>query len=60
MPALDFKDKQHIYAHHMTVPYRSLVPNMERSLNSGGADDNLIYADSPYSIILKRHVLYGR
>lgn len=25
MPALEFKGKQHIYAHHLTVPYRLLV-----------------------------------
>ena len=65
MPTLDFKGKQHIYAHHLTVPYRPLVPDAERSLNSGGADDNLhalkvllpqyagrvkcIYIDPPYN-----------
>ena len=42
MPTLDFKGKQHIYAHHLTVPYRCLDPDAERSLNPGGADDNLI------------------
>ena len=47
MPTLDFKGKQHIYAHHLTVPYRPLVPDAARSLNAGGAgpgvaDDNLI------------------
>ena len=43
MPMLDFKGKQHIYAHHLTVPYRPLVPDAGRSLNAGGdADDNLI------------------
>ncbi|MCY4653683.1 MAG: site-specific DNA-methyltransferase [Dehalococcoidia bacterium] len=26
----------------MTVPYRPLVPDTERSLNAGGADDNLV------------------
>ena len=24
MPALEFKGKQHIYAHHLTVPYQPL------------------------------------
>ena len=38
MPTLDFKGKQHIYAHHLTVPYR---PD-ERSLNPTALDDNLI------------------
>ena len=42
MPTLDFKGKQHIYAHHLTVLYRPLVPDAERSLNADGADDNLI------------------
>ena len=42
MPTLDFKGKQHIYAHHMTVPYRCLVPGPDRSLNPADADDNLI------------------
>ena len=42
MPTFDFKGKQHIYAHHLTVPYRPLVPDSERSLDPDGADDNLI------------------
>ena len=42
MPTLDFKGKQHIYAHHLTVPYRPLVPDAGRSLNPADADDNLI------------------
>ena len=42
MPELEFKGKQHIYAHHMTVPYRPLVPDNDRSLNPAGADVNLI------------------
>ena len=43
MPTLDFKGKQHIYAHHLTVPYRPLVPDAAKSLHpSGDADDNLI------------------
>ena len=42
MPTLEFKGKQHIYAHHLTVPYRPLVPDADRSLNPAGADDNLI------------------
>ncbi len=46
MPTLDFKGKQHIYAHHLTVAYRPLAPDAGRSLDAGGgagvADDNLI------------------
>ena len=42
MPTLEFKGKQHIYAHHLTVPYRPLVPDAGRSLNPAEADGNLI------------------
>ena len=42
MPVLEFKGKQHIYAHHLTVPYRPLMPDPARSCHPGGADDNLI------------------
>lgn len=43
MPTLEFKGKQHIYAHHLTVPYRPLVPDESKSHNpSKDEDDNLI------------------
>ena len=42
MPTLEFKGKQYIYAHHLTVPYRPLAPDKARSCNPSGADDNLI------------------
>ena len=42
MPTLEFKGKQHIYAHHLTVPYRPLEPDIERSCNPVDTDDNLI------------------
>ena len=42
MPTLEFKGKQHIYAHHLTVPYRPLVCDLEKSLNPADTDDNLI------------------
>ena len=42
MPTLEFKGKQHIYAHHLTVPYRPLEPDDSRSCNPSSADDNLI------------------
>ena len=46
MPTLDFKGKQIVYAHHLTVPSRTLEPDASRSLPSNGAspslDDNLI------------------
>ncbi len=42
MPRLEFKGKQHIYAHHLTIPYRPLEPDEKRSCNPAGTDDNLI------------------
>ena len=42
MPTLEFKGKQHIYAHHLTVPYRPIEVDENRSHNPAGADDNLI------------------
>ena len=40
MPTLDFKGKNHIYAHHLTVPYRPLVVDEPRSLNSESQNGN--------------------
>ena len=31
MPTLEFKGKQHIYAHHLTVPHRPLIVDSEKS-----------------------------
>ena len=31
MPTLDFKGKHHIYAHHLSVPYRPLEPDESQS-----------------------------
>ncbi len=42
MPSLEFKGKYHVYAHHLTVPHRPLVPDTERSENGAGVDDSLI------------------
>ena len=42
MTTLEFKGKQFVYAHHLTIPYRPLVPDMRKSVGSGEEDDNLI------------------
>ncbi len=44
MPTLDFRGKSHIYAHHLSVPYRPLVPDIAKSHgdNFDKPDDNLI------------------
>ena len=42
MPWLEFKGKQHIYAHHLSVPYRPLIPDESKSVGSGSRGGNLI------------------
>ena len=42
MPTLEFKGKQHIWAHHLTVPYRPLVPVPEKSVGEPAIDGNLV------------------
>ncbi len=42
MPTIEFKGKQDIYAHHLTVAYRPLVPDADRSVPGDQSDDNLI------------------
>ena len=42
MPTLEFNGKHHIYTHHLTVPYRPLETDENRSRNPTGEDDNLI------------------
>ena len=42
MPSLEFKGKQYVYAHHLTVPYRPLTPDPARSAAAVEGDDNLI------------------
>jgi adenine-specific DNA-methyltransferase len=42
MPELVFKGKEYVYNHHLTVPYRPLVPDVTRSVGAGHLDGNLI------------------
>ena len=43
MPSLDFKGKPHVYAHHLTVPYRPLEPDPAKSVgDTTSTDGNLI------------------
>jgi adenine-specific DNA-methyltransferase len=40
MPTHDFKGKQFVYAHHLTAPFRPLVPDLKKSVlpKGQGAD----------------------
>ena len=45
MPTLDFKGKQFVYTHHLSVPFRTLEIDPAKSLPRDGEpklDDNLI------------------
>jgi adenine-specific DNA-methyltransferase len=41
MPTLDFKGKAFVYAHHLTVPYRSLFVDEGKSLPPNGQKPTL-------------------
>lgn len=46
MPSLEFKGKQFVYSHHLSVPFRELIVDAKKSLPAKGQkpslDDNLI------------------
>ncbi len=45
MPELEFKGKQHIYAHHLVVPYRPLQPDPTKSVLGAQAEDDSVPLD---------------
>ena len=42
MPELQFKGKEFVYNHHLTVPYRPLVPDAAKSVGEPSLNGNLI------------------
>ena len=42
MPEIEFKGKWHVYAHHLTVPFRPLAPDPAKSVGDASPDGNLI------------------
>ncbi len=42
MPELVFKGKEYVYNHHLTVPYRPLVPDAKKSIGPADLAGNLI------------------
>ena len=42
MPELVFKGKEYVYNHHLTVPYRPLIPHAEKSVGPADLAGNLI------------------
>ncbi len=45
MPTLEFKGKSHIYAHHLTVPYRPLQLDLDRSILPDTQEDSIPLTD---------------
>ena len=64
MPTLDFKGKQFIYAHHLTVPFRKPEIDTEKSLageKPPSLDDNLIvHGDNLHALKALLPVYAGR
>ena len=42
MPELQFKGKEFVYNHHLSVPFRPLAPELDKSIGDGRLDENLI------------------
>lgn len=42
MPTLDFEGKAFVYSHHLSVPYRELVPVPDKGVGEPSLDSNLI------------------
>lgn len=42
MPEIQFKGKEFVFNHHLSVPFRPLVHQKEKSIGSGNLDENLV------------------
>src|SRR5476649_896016 len=42
MPELDFRGKEFVRNHHLTLPFRPLVPDAEKSVGDAALDGSLI------------------
>lgn len=42
MPEIQFKGKEFVYNHHLSVPYRPIIPNKKKSIGDANLNDNLI------------------
>lgn len=42
MPTLEFEGKPFVYSHHLSVPYRELIPMPEKGIGEPSLDGNLI------------------
>lgn len=42
MPEIQFKGKEFVFNHHLSVPYRPLVPHKDKSIGTGNINENLV------------------
>ena len=42
MPEIVFKGKEYVYNHHLTVPYRPLVPDADKGIGAADLSGNLV------------------
>lgn len=42
MPEIQFKGKEFVFNHHLSVPYRPLVPHKNKSIGAGNVNNNLV------------------
>lgn len=51
MPELQFKGKEFVYNHHLSVPFRPLIPDAEKSVGTPSLSGNLIiYGDNLHAL----------
>jgi len=61
MPTLDFKGKQFVYAHHLSVPYRTLEMDRKKSFPAKDAPEEgnlIIHGDNLHALkaLLPRYI----
>lgn len=42
MPEIQFKGKEFVFSHHLSVPYRPLTAHKDKSIGDGNINDNLV------------------
>ncbi len=42
MPEIQFKGKEFVFNHHLSVPYRPLLPHKDKSIGAGNINENLV------------------
>lgn len=59
MPELDFRGKEFVRNHHLTVPYRPLVPDATKSIGAPDLNGNLIIQGDNLEALVSLMPMYG-